>query len=125
MLSPIFQQKPISSKRASPNDDDDDEPRKVDDDDEATAGMAPMYYDDDGAIIIGGCSEIRLVEDVVENCKKYPNVVFYSEDPNDPVIDFMYQDSTGHFHAFKAPKGVKLSTTPRGVKVKLNTPPDS
>jgi hypothetical protein len=49
----------------------------------------------------GGCTEVRLVGDIVDEAKKKKMVVFHSVDLNNELIDFLYQDSKGHFHAFQ------------------------
>jgi hypothetical protein len=51
---------------------------------------------------LGGCGKVALVEDPVEAAKNTANVVFHSTKPNYPLIDFVYMDESGHFHAFQA-----------------------
>jgi hypothetical protein len=50
----------------------------------------------------GGCTEVRLVGDIVEAAKERQMVVFHSVKLSNRLIDFLYQDSDGHFHAFQA-----------------------
>lgn len=51
---------------------------------------------------LGGCTETREAMDLVEAARSVPNVVFHSTDENYPLIDFIYRDEAGHFHAFQA-----------------------
>ena len=71
---------------------------------------------DNSTIPVGQCSEIRLVVDVVENCIKHRNVMFHSVNSNNPLIDYMYQDSEGHFHAFLVTTGMRHDATIQKIK---------
>jgi hypothetical protein len=55
----------------------------------------------DGVALGGGCTEVRLVGDIVDQAKKRKMVVFSSVKFNNALVDFLYQDSKGHFHAFQ------------------------
>jgi hypothetical protein len=52
---------------------------------------------------LGGCASIRLVCDIVESAKaeNNTNVLFHSANRNNRLIDFIYCDENGHFHAFQ------------------------
>jgi hypothetical protein len=56
---------------------------------------------------LGGCASIRLVGDIVESAKaeNNTNVLFHSANRNNRLIDFIYRDEVGHFHAFQATLG--------------------
>ena len=56
---------------------------------------------------LGGCRKIRLVLDIVQAAKETPNVLFHSLNPRYPLIDFLYRDEEGAFHAFQATIGNK------------------
>jgi hypothetical protein len=60
-------------------------------------------------IQLGGCKEIRYSSDIVAAAKKRPMVVFHPVDLSQRLIDFIYQDGTGHFHAFQATLAVSHS----------------
>jgi hypothetical protein len=58
--------------------------------------------------MLGGCASIRLVlGDIVEAAKaeNNTNVLFHSANRNNRLIDFIYRDEVGHFHAFQATLG--------------------
>jgi hypothetical protein len=50
----------------------------------------------------GGCTEVRLSGDIIEAAKKRQMVVFHSIRLSNRLIDFLYQDTDGQFHAFQA-----------------------
>jgi hypothetical protein len=50
----------------------------------------------------GGCKEVRLVGDIVAAARKRKMVVYHSIKLSNQLIDFLYQDSDGRFHAFHA-----------------------
>ena len=52
-------------------------------------------------VTLGGCSDIRIVLDIVVAAKEHPMVLFHSFDPNHPHYDFMYRSHDGTFHAFQ------------------------
>jgi hypothetical protein len=63
-------------------------------------------------VALGGCTKIQLVQNPVESAKRNgsANVVFHSVDQRYPLIDFLYKDDKGHFHAFQATIGKKHTT---------------
>lgn len=65
---------------------------------------------------LGGCKNIRQVVDIVRAAKVTPNVLFHSLNLSYELIDFLYQDDVGAFHAFQATTGMRHSTDP--VKIK-------
>lgn len=79
-------------------------------------------------VLLGGCVSKRQVVDIVEHAKQTPNVLFHSLDPSYELIDFIYQDGKGAFHAFQATIGkthsadtdkIRNLQTQVGVKKKL------
>jgi hypothetical protein len=54
---------------------------------------------------LGGCETMRQVGDMVKAASETSNVLFHSVNQNYPLIDFIYQDGEGTFHAFKAVTG--------------------
>jgi hypothetical protein len=56
-------------------------------------------------IELGGCEKIGTADDIVAAAKKWPMVVFRPVDPAERLIDFVYRDRNGHFHAFQATIG--------------------
>ena len=65
---------------------------------------------------LGGCKEIRLVLDIVKAAKKNPNVIFHSVDRSYELIDFIYQDGTGQFHAFQVTLQKDHTADPEKIK---------
>jgi hypothetical protein len=57
--------------------------------------------------MLGGCANIRLVLDMVESAKaeNNTNVLCHSVDRYQKLIDFIYRDEKGHFHAFQVTLG--------------------
>jgi hypothetical protein len=51
---------------------------------------------------LGGCAEICFSTDIVAAAKKRPMAVFHSANLSQRLIDFIYQDGAGRFHAFQA-----------------------
>jgi hypothetical protein len=53
--------------------------------------------------MLGGCASIQLVDDMVESAKaeNNTNVLFHSANRYQKLIDFIYRDEKGHFHAFQ------------------------
>jgi hypothetical protein len=60
-------------------------------------------------LTLGGGTSIRLEHRIVEAAKENPNVPFHSVDERCPLIDFLYQDEDGAFHAFQATVGKERS----------------
>jgi hypothetical protein len=56
-------------------------------------------------LTLGGCSCFRLVLDIVQAAKETPMVLFHSVDRTYPLVDSIYQDGTGIFHAFQVTLG--------------------
>ena len=54
---------------------------------------------------LGGCREIRLSLDIVASSKSWKNIVFHSIRRDQELIDFMYRDSDGCYHAFQVTIG--------------------
>lgn len=52
-----------------------------------------------------GCKEIRLVPCPVAAAKAKAGVLYPSSNKQYELIDFIYKDTEGHFHAFKATLG--------------------
>jgi hypothetical protein len=52
-------------------------------------------------VLLGGCCEIRSARNIVAAAMERSLVVFYPIDPAQKLIDFVYQDSDGHVHAFQ------------------------
>jgi hypothetical protein len=65
---------------------------------------------------LGGNQRIGLTLDVTNSAKRTKNVVFHSINPQYKLIDFMYQDSVGVFHAFQVTLGKSHSANPRHIK---------
>ena len=66
--------------------------------------------------ILGGCTEIRQVCDIVDAAKKIPNVLFHSTNPYYPLIDFIYQDEEGNYNAFQATLGETHKANSRRIR---------
>lgn len=60
-------------------------------------------------VLLGGCGEIRSTWDIVAAAMERPMVVFHSINPAQKLIDFIYQDSEDHFHAFQVTLAEKHS----------------
>jgi hypothetical protein len=63
----------------------------------------------------GGCTEVRLVGDIVDQAKKRTMVVFRSVNLNNDLVDFLYQDLNGHFHAFQVALAAKHTADVGGI----------
>jgi hypothetical protein len=61
------------------------------------------------SVSLGGCGEIRSTWDVVAAAMDRPMVVYHPVHPAQRLIDFIYQDSEGHFHAFQVTLAEKHS----------------
>jgi hypothetical protein len=59
---------------------------------------------------------MRQVGDIVEAATATSNVVFYSVDPRFPLIDFIYRDGKGVFHAFQATIGNDHPAHPKDIQ---------
>jgi hypothetical protein len=62
--------------------------------------------------------EIRFVVEIVEEAKKEENqnVLFHSVNPAYKLIDFIYRDKNGHFHAFQATIGNDHMASEKAIK---------
>ena len=68
-------------------------------------------------LTLGGCRSFRLVLDIVQAAKETPMVLFHSVDRSNPLIDFIYQDGKGIFHAFQVTLG--LTHTANKTQIKM------
>jgi len=51
---------------------------------------------------LGGCREIRQADDITQAAiDSEPLILFHPVNPGYPLIDFIYQDKEGTFHAFQ------------------------
>jgi hypothetical protein len=64
-------------------------------------GQTHDKYAHDEWLTLGGCRGIRLTNNVVGSAKSTPDVLFHPINPQNILIDFMYQDSLGVFHMFQ------------------------
>jgi hypothetical protein len=53
-------------------------------------------------VVLGGCTEMRSVPDVIAAAQQRKMVVFHPVHSEDSPFDFLYQDSKGRFRAFLA-----------------------
>ena len=67
-------------------------------------------------VLLGGCCEIRCASNIVTSAKGQSLVVFYPVDPTQKLIDFVYQDSDGHVHAFQVTLAKKHSANVAGIQ---------
>jgi hypothetical protein len=51
---------------------------------------------------LAGCKSVEFVADMVDAAKGRAGIVFPSSSATCTLIDFIYQDDNGHFHAFRA-----------------------
>jgi hypothetical protein len=58
-------------------------------------------------LMLGGCTSFQLVLDIVQAAMETKYVLFHSVDRSYPLIDSIYQDGTGAFHAFQMTLGQK------------------
>jgi hypothetical protein len=68
----------------------------------ACVGVEDFLYSRSEQFTLGGCTNVRQVRDIIAAAKNTPNVLFHSTDPKYPLIDCIYQDNWGNFHAFQA-----------------------
>ena len=83
---------------------------------QACVGSNSKEYKKKRTVTLGGCSAVRLVLDIVQAAMETPDVLFHSVDSNNPLIDFLYRDEKGAFHAFQATIGSKHSANPTKIK---------
>ena len=65
---------------------------------------------------LGGCKEIRQVVDIVKAAKGTRSVLFHSVKRENELIDFIYQDKNGAFHASQATVGKKHKAYPQKIQ---------
>ena len=65
---------------------------------------------------LGGCESMRQVGDIVKAAAATSNVVFHSVNSRFPLIDFIYRDGNGFFHAFQATIGNEHSADPKEIQ---------
>jgi hypothetical protein len=69
-------------------------------------GMRSQQYANVRNVTLGGCSEVRMVQDIPTSAKNHPMILFHSTDPRHQLYDFMYYNSTDDkFCAFQATTG--------------------
>jgi hypothetical protein len=74
-------------------------------------------YNNVSNVTLGDCTEIRMVDDIINAAKEHPMILFHSTDPRHPLYDFMYHNSTdGTFHAFQATIGKTHPAKEAGLK---------
>lgn len=66
-------------------------------------------------LILGGCKDIRQLPDIVKAATKTKNVLFHSTQPWQKLIDFLYQDDNGQFHAFQATVAKEHTANPTTI----------
>jgi hypothetical protein len=68
--------------------------------------------------MLGGCANIRLVLDMVESAKaeNNTNVLFHTANRYQKLIDFIYRDEKGHFHAFQVTLGRKRTVNEKDIE---------
>jgi hypothetical protein len=64
---------------------------------------------------LGGCTQIRLALDIVAAAMQQPLIVYHSVNRQFNLIDFVYQDEGGVFHAFQVTLGKKHDCKPADV----------
>ena len=79
-------------------------------------GKCKDEYKKPSSLTLGGCKEIRLGHNIVNAAKEDRNVLFHSVDQSYELIDFLYQDDNGHFHAFQATLGKTHSANVAKIK---------
>ena len=71
-------------------------------------GQKALEYKNLTLIKLGACKEVRVGLNIYKAVVKGSSMtLFHSCNPNQPLIDFIYKDKVGHFHAFQATTGVK------------------
>ena len=78
-------------------------------------GKSNQLYGSTQMIDLGGCTEIRLVADVIGAALSCPNVLFHSVHRSLALIDFMYRDNEGNIHAFQATVGKTHNAQPTSI----------
>jgi hypothetical protein len=70
-------------------------------------GFNDDRYDHLFNVTLGRCKETQLVDDITEAAKETRNVLFHSSNLQYPLIDSIYQDEKGVFHAIQASLAVE------------------
>jgi hypothetical protein len=65
-------------------------------------GKTDPEYKMSSLLTLGGCKETRQVNNPVEAAKGMPDILFRPFNISYPLIDFLYTNATGHFHAFQS-----------------------
>ena len=73
-------------------------------------------YNTTNPLVMGGCKETRVVPDIVKAAKETCNVLFHSVTRSNKLVDFLYQDENGAFHAFQVTIGKKHSANVGHIK---------
>jgi hypothetical protein len=69
-------------------------------------GKSNTEYKTISDVTLGGCKEVRMVPDIPKAAKEHPMILFHSTDPQHPLYDFMYYNSTdATYHAFQVTTG--------------------
>lgn len=66
-------------------------------------------------LTFGECKEIAFATDMVTAAMNQSNVVFYSVDQQNELIDFIYMDEKKHLHAFQATIGKDHGATAQSI----------
>jgi hypothetical protein len=64
------------------------------------------YKNESLPIKLGGCTSIKLAVDIIDAVKMKQNTVFHSTNNNFRLIDFIYKDNDGTYHAFQVTTGL-------------------
>ena len=69
-------------------------------------GMSNRHYEKFISVTLGGCTVILQTLNIIGDAKENkPMILFHSTDLHFPLIDFIYKDDDGTFHAFQATTG--------------------
>jgi hypothetical protein len=79
-------------------------------------GKTDPEYKMSSLLTLGGCKETRQVNDPVEAAKGMPDILFRPFNSSYPLIDFLYTNATGHFHAFQATIAFSHEAKSEGIK---------
>jgi hypothetical protein len=79
-------------------------------------GQSDPEYQMYSFLPLGGCKEMRQVNDLVEAARGMPDILFRPFESSYPLIDFLYTNATGHFHAFQATILKKREVNVEGIK---------
>jgi hypothetical protein len=69
-------------------------------------GKSNTEYKKISYVTLGGCKELCMVPDILKAAKEHPMILFHSTDPQHPLYDFMYHNSTNAtYHALMVATG--------------------